>query len=644
MVFPEVRKNVVVPNAQVDGRPKQVITGSENPPVDGVRGDIGDLFLRNTGEVYQKTGAANTDWTLLGGSDGVSVESQGIAVPNGPFTTLNFTGAGVTASDAGGQQADITIPGGGGGGGLIYYTTVVGNSLQGDTALEVDFLDDGTGNGITAALAALPAAGGTILIRKGTYTLAAALTLNRSNVRLIGEGAGSTIIIGPTGANLMNIGDGITLRSNIQIEGITFSDGDATTPVNGGLVANGVADFTVAKCEFIGAASPLGWVGLAIADSGALGGEGHIITENYFSGGFGVLVAPASMTGLMAINGVSRVNISDNVFDGDGAAAYLGVNNGVDNVTIIGNSWTGNGGFCIDIVGSATNMMVSGNVMAKNDGAFFRASAAVADTIENLTITGNHIEANGNTTQLINIDGSGAVIENVTITGNGLVGGSGGVRLDNVTNATVTGNSIVDASGTGVDLVSPSTTAVVEGNSIVDCGTGISVATGNNLIQDNSIDGTGTGITVSGSDNIIIGNRGESTLTTDFSDSGARNHWDNNWFQLPSVTTTDAVATRLFDMPVQSTKSYIYEVEVTAMRTDAQPNQDHISEKAIFTVSVNSGNTPLISAVTVVFNDQTAGPAIAYTALPGPGTVFIDVTGVAAQTFVWSARIMWRNN
>lgn len=51
-------------------------------------------------------------------SGGVSVEDEGSPVTGTPHTTLDFAGAGVTASDAGGGKATITIPGGGGGGGV----------------------------------------------------------------------------------------------------------------------------------------------------------------------------------------------------------------------------------------------------------------------------------------------------------------------------------------------------------------------------------------------------------------------------------------------------------------------------------------------------------------------------------------------
>ncbi len=53
----------------------------------------------------------------IGGAGGVSVEDEGTPVTGTPHDTIDFAGAGVTATDAGGGKALITIPGGGGGGG-----------------------------------------------------------------------------------------------------------------------------------------------------------------------------------------------------------------------------------------------------------------------------------------------------------------------------------------------------------------------------------------------------------------------------------------------------------------------------------------------------------------------------------------------
>jgi hypothetical protein len=49
----------------------------------------------------------------------VNVEDEGVAIPNTPHGTLNFVGAGVTATDGGAGTAIITIPGGAG---LVYQS------------------------------------------------------------------------------------------------------------------------------------------------------------------------------------------------------------------------------------------------------------------------------------------------------------------------------------------------------------------------------------------------------------------------------------------------------------------------------------------------------------------------------------------
>jgi hypothetical protein len=63
------------------------------------------------------------------GTTGVDVENQGVPLANNPYTTLNFTGAGVVASDAGGGVADITI---GGGAGLTQNFQYVVTGLEPD--------------------------------------------------------------------------------------------------------------------------------------------------------------------------------------------------------------------------------------------------------------------------------------------------------------------------------------------------------------------------------------------------------------------------------------------------------------------------------------------------------------------------------
>lgn len=85
----------------------------------GVPAPFKQLLIRTDttpAELYYKSGLGDTDWTLIGGGGGggggVNVDSHSVPIGAGPYTLLNFLGAGVSAADAGGGQAAITIPGG----------------------------------------------------------------------------------------------------------------------------------------------------------------------------------------------------------------------------------------------------------------------------------------------------------------------------------------------------------------------------------------------------------------------------------------------------------------------------------------------------------------------------------------------------
>jgi hypothetical protein len=76
---------------------------------DGAGGtNIGDLYYRWEGGALQNVSAA------IGGATGFDVQDNGILVPNSPFTTLNFLGAAVTATDGGAGTVNVTVTAGGG--------------------------------------------------------------------------------------------------------------------------------------------------------------------------------------------------------------------------------------------------------------------------------------------------------------------------------------------------------------------------------------------------------------------------------------------------------------------------------------------------------------------------------------------------
>lgn len=81
--------------------------------------EVGDFYLALADNAGGTEASVGTSWAVLqanitgGIGSGVDVEDEGVSEATGA-TTLNFVGAGVTASDAGGGVVDITIPGSGG--------------------------------------------------------------------------------------------------------------------------------------------------------------------------------------------------------------------------------------------------------------------------------------------------------------------------------------------------------------------------------------------------------------------------------------------------------------------------------------------------------------------------------------------------
>lgn len=82
-----------------------------------------------------------------------------------------------------------------GGGGKRVCRFTVGTSTAGWTANDCDYLCDGTADDveINAAIQALPAEGGEIVILDGTYNITATIAMNKDNVTLSGNGS-STVL------------------------------------------------------------------------------------------------------------------------------------------------------------------------------------------------------------------------------------------------------------------------------------------------------------------------------------------------------------------------------------------------------------------------------------------------------------------
>jgi len=93
-------------------------------------GDVGGLGTN----VYGYIGGQLFPNAGGGGGGAVAVYDEGVLI-DAAATTIDFIGAGVTASSAGAGLVDITIPGGGGGAGTLAATLLLGNTTGGTDIL-----------------------------------------------------------------------------------------------------------------------------------------------------------------------------------------------------------------------------------------------------------------------------------------------------------------------------------------------------------------------------------------------------------------------------------------------------------------------------------------------------------------------------
>lgn len=117
-----------------------------------------------------------------GGSNTVAVQDEGVAVNTA--STLNFVGAGVTATDAGGGTATITIPGGSTEGSALVFTGTAGAALL--TGASVRFDTTGTpGEVLSAQATTLPTADAFGIVKTGVALGAAVTIYTHGNVPVL---------------------------------------------------------------------------------------------------------------------------------------------------------------------------------------------------------------------------------------------------------------------------------------------------------------------------------------------------------------------------------------------------------------------------------------------------------------------------
>ena len=175
-----------------------ISTANSDAPTTTTSSSDADFVLVDDGGVMKKITPANLG--IGGGSGSITVQDEGSALST-EATTLNFVGAGVTASGTGATKT-ITISGGGGSGGAFTDQTW-GASLDSDSANESKlFLKNaygniiiGSDNSVTEPTSVLDETGNAydnIIIGRNAGTLA---TEAHANI-FIGTNAGDNITTG----------------------------------------------------------------------------------------------------------------------------------------------------------------------------------------------------------------------------------------------------------------------------------------------------------------------------------------------------------------------------------------------------------------------------------------------------------------
>jgi len=259
---------------------------------------------------------------------------------------------------------------------------------------------DGTGDftDIQSAINALPAGGGSVYIKEGTYTITSTITINKSNVSLFGAGKSTKIqttsdipmisatsksslaiedlyLYGAGTGKTNNRGIDFTTVTNSRIKGvwlencgenvIIFDNNSADIQIISCFVSNNFNSairidesdhFTVSSCNLVG--NDGAGIDLSTCDS--------ILVNNcniYNNKNHGIYFAVACHHSV-----ISNCVIANNDYDNTATYDGICINSNCDANIIIGNNITNNDRYEVHIVlDTCQNNMVIGNICAGSD-------------------------------------------------------------------------------------------------------------------------------------------------------------------------------------------------------------------------------------------------------------------------------------
>jgi parallel beta-helix repeat protein len=434
----------------------------------------------------------------------------------------------------------------------------------------VSAADETAGNAdvsINAAIAALPAGGGSVYLMEGTYTIDSPLALNRSNFTLAGSGSGTTIIrlksATNVSINMLDLGN-TSYKTNVAIRDLQV-DGNKVNQTAG--TQNGIDTYRVGRSS----GSKVGFAGLyaenvhirdmrtnainmsltanskiessyliansgsGINDTSSTNGGSNVFSNNTIqsngvygittSGEYGTVTAntiEGNTSHGVHINSSSTIKVLDNAIRTNGGSGVYLAN---DNANITGNDIRSNTGAGIFTSSFTIGTNITNNRIASNGANGITLSLGSSDS----TITGNNIDSNtgngvdgsrandrtvitGNTVSANTVHGillSGyiyqLVVDNNVSTNKVLNNGSNGILLSSTAQSTVSGNTVANSGGATAN------NGIVIGNSY----------SGNNNVSGNTITDTSCttncyAITINGTDNQVSSNTIGDGILVDF--------------------------------------------------------------------------------------------------------------------------------
>lgn len=453
--------------------------------------------------------------------------------------------------------------------GLIVYTNGKWSSYAGNTATKIvgtsavggvsgaiasqntdglDYVNTSSTSAqtvINAAIASLPAAGGSIYLMEGTYIVDATINVP-ANVTLTGAGAATILKLKSATNTTMNI---ITATGTKVIIQNLEIDGNKATQSGAGIKMYGVyfSGVTYGKIANI-SSSNIYW------------NSGSISAGLYFNGGSNNLITNN------VINSNTNAGIDFNISSNNTVTGNTIQSNGIYGIvhasssgnTISGNTIQSNGTYGIYAVSAGGHNITGNNITGNPNGIYFNC-CSVNDNI----ISGNTISAT-------NVGIYAGFSNNNTITGNSVTGSSYGIQLDtNSGGNTIIGNNVQNSGFFGIWLKQSSNNTIT-GNNVFNSGSyGIyitinSVGSNNNLVADNRIKDSGGAnenygiVNVQSNNNIITGNEitdSSCTVTCNaiWINSGVTNYLSNNYLSgtgaNPSIITDSGTGTIYANQP-----------------------------------------------------------------------------------------------